>query len=1362
MKKRELGAEAGQALQQVLGYLNFSQGAPDTQFLRNLNLLFAETQTTGRAAWDQVSGWCLAHLTRLSAESPAFQNVDQARAVLLLFNEHVLPGYWRFHADLLGHHVAGEVWNGFFAGKVLEAILRTGPPWHEAERIASTAIRSLNDFIGYRPVATLESQKIEPYAHEWVRPIPLFIAGAGVAHGPHETVVARCLQILGETPADILREACFDLNLLDELALDPRAYDFDHPVNKRPNYHFGQWDPHLIDNRGFYRRFVVQQVTFDSLLNRALETRDLPTAELLEEAAAVLAGTILMAAGISGAGPGTYDSSVSLAALLPRIAAYRDAFYEQLGQRLQGSHGARLREETKRLQQPFGGARQDLNRALTKLRATQMSRVQLAKVFARMGYAPEASEQVALINVPSARMACKIDCLLTDVDAALRRLDAGEALRQLSSVRDVVRCAIECGAFVDPWNILGFDGNFSLFPAIDNSIRDHRVDELIELLELLFHLHARLWSSAAANDEDELASQAAQQFHELALWWHQFAVHEISIADTEDPLQLYAAAEHVADSLKRWHHAGAASGDIAFWAPLVDDFDSCRAYELVIDTLLARQDHVAALGLLMHWLSQSHHIPLEKGETSFHRLMMYWHAEMLQRATLPPSAWSAPTLPVEASPEAARGNPQLDDQIAAWGRIRKSFDYLEANAGEYWRVPTFDIAPDPHLAPDEETERSDRETDDAEDPEHDLFRAAYENVVFRDSTDDGIEGNIFDFDEATEDQLQLTSQQVVRRLGFLDTLAGMWKLTAVAWSAFDQRTSVSPAPAEPGAPEPAKAALDRSESAKMAQQLAASAHLARAYRGDLNALLESVSRYKLIRPTGDSTSMVQYDRLRLIKESLLENIINVQVSMAETEAWLRASLGIVTDDSDGSRDPMIEMSVVRVLQAAFRNDVKLARSCCPEAIRDLLREPILYVPLSRGGSARAIMVARARQVMVSNLLQWLPRLGMLGDTFELIETARRIERLSPVGPGAVTEFDDLFEIACSASVAMLARTAETQRQSGGPLDNLELNNTLEELIEPLLQSWLAHSRTLRLSVLEQVADDDEWKELVEFITHYGRSIFTQRFLNLGNVRGILHQGVAHWIDQLLKDDASDEYQEFIDALQHDLDRDVAVEKMTIILEAIVENYAEYRDYNSTTTQSDRGDLLYTLLDFLRLRTSYDRVVWNLRPIVIAHQILVTHNCEEAAEMWRHSLQERIDDEAKRHVRRLASLQSKYAMRLPSVLERISERFMRPLIVDRLCALIEPAMTADDPVQRASAFAVIREGAEMLSQEPCGAGLDMPAWLVALEDEVRRVGYRSQTDIARLAFDLAIPPQTQSLQTIRDQVATYQKKQKRPS
>ena len=85
--------------------------------------------------------------------------------------------------------------------------------------------------------------------------------------------------------ADWLEAAWFDPKLLDELAVDPRAYDFNHPVNKRPNYHFGQWDPHHLDAQGRYRRFVMQQVTLDALLER-LETRpDLPREELLFEVA---------------------------------------------------------------------------------------------------------------------------------------------------------------------------------------------------------------------------------------------------------------------------------------------------------------------------------------------------------------------------------------------------------------------------------------------------------------------------------------------------------------------------------------------------------------------------------------------------------------------------------------------------------------------------------------------------------------------------------------------------------------------------------------------------------------------------------------------------------------------------------------------------------------------------------------------------------------------------------------------------------------------------------------------------------------------------------------------------------------------
>ena len=86
-----------------------------------------------------------------------------------------------------------------------------------------------------------------------------------------------------------------------------------------------------MDGQGRYRRFVVQQVTLDALLERVDDRRaSIPREELLFEAAAVLAGTILMASGTSGGSPAAHDSTTTLSTLLPQIAAYRDAFYQQL------------------------------------------------------------------------------------------------------------------------------------------------------------------------------------------------------------------------------------------------------------------------------------------------------------------------------------------------------------------------------------------------------------------------------------------------------------------------------------------------------------------------------------------------------------------------------------------------------------------------------------------------------------------------------------------------------------------------------------------------------------------------------------------------------------------------------------------------------------------------------------------------------------------------------------------------------------------------------------------------------------------------------------------------------------------------
>ena len=269
---------------------------------------------------------------------------------------------------------------------------------------------------------------------------------------------------------------------------------------------------------------------------------------------------------------------------------------------------------------------------------------------------------------------------------------------------------------------------------------------------------------------------------------------------------------------------------------------------------------------------------------------------------------------------------------------------------------------------------------------------------------------------------------------------------------------------------------------------------------------------------------------------------------------------------------------------------------------------------------------------------------------------------------------------------------------------------------------------MRLSVLEQVNSRGPWTELKKFIEQYGRELFTQRFMNHGNLRGILHQGVEAWLTSLGEEREEEEYFRLLDDLDDRLPREEAVRWLTVALEAVVENYSEYVDYNSTTTQSDRGDMLFTLLDYLRLRASYDRVAWNLLPVVLAHEVLVRGGHDEAADVWRAAVAERTASIADDHLKKFNRLNRKYGMRLPSIADRLGERFVRPLLVDRLCALIGPAMDeapgrsnpAEVPAGEPTSFARLEAGLEDFTREVSGAGFDVPAWLEALEQEVDRV------------------------------------------
>ena len=1320
MDQRESGQDARNDWQHLLGYLNFSSGAPDPKFLAGWNELYAllqpgessdvaSTAANGpRPVWARALERLEQELDRVQAEETAFADADQATAVLHLLKDHLISGYRDFHRDLLGYLSTDELLGPFMLGRMCEAILKQGPPWDESERIRDGAIAALNDYIGHRPVPTLASKRLEPHAHEWVRPLPVYIEGAGVAVGRYQEVISTAFELLGETDSELLEAAWFDPQELRELAIDPRAYDFDHPVNKRPNYHFGHWDPHCIDNRGRYRRFVMRKVTLDALMSRVENERQLPHEELNLEAASVLAGTILMASGISGWGPETHDSNTTLVSLIPRITAYRDAFYERLLDRLTGEHVIRLRNEARELQQPFGGARQHLNVEMSRRRARQLQRVKLAKLFARMGYADAAKRHTKVVEVSSARMLCDIDCCLTAAQFEIENEDFTAAADSLSQSLELVERGIDCGAIVDPWNILGFDCQFSLFPALENSVHDHRIDELVTSVERVFDLYSRLWCEAAASDDGAVEQRVSKQYGAAAQWWNQFAVHEVAMLEARPAMIRYEAAQRVAHALRDWHQAGEARGDVGFWAPRVQSFESPEPYALVIETLLDKRDFVSSLALLTHWLNQAETVGLQNAEGSFHDLAHRWLRQLLHDART-----------VDDEPGEEANNDQAWNR--PWNWMRKFLDFLEANADQFGEVPQIDLGAgetihtsDGELAADEDLD------DDLDDEDHDLFSAAYENVVYKDSTDDGVESELFDTDNGRDDHIELETERVIEHLSFLSGQANLWTLASTALI-----RSNSPALSEAVAnhrPEICKSMchwFDR----------------ATGHRKGLIRLLEATEAHEILAPSGDHDSMVRYDRRRMWRETLIEQLTVCALSMRQAEQFLRAAILVfseadeLAEDAPAGEAGELDACFSRWLAGALRENTDGVEELSRELLSQLARRQILYVPVSKRGRVRKMLAARARQRMIERLLVWLPRLGLLTEARTAIDTARQMELNAHAGPGAITQFDELFEIGYREilySVSYAFEQRQTESAANDMDDEALLVSCLETLTQSLLATWLSHSRTLRLSVLERVSSPSEWQKIVEFVKNYGADLFNQRFLNLANTRGILHQGIEAWLEQLEESGGDEVGRTLVESLDDRISYQDAADCLGVVLEAVVENYQEYRDYNSTTTQSDRGDQIYMLLDFLRLKMAYDRVVWNLRPILLTHETVVRRGHNEAAQMWRRALSERIREEADQYLKKLAELQRKYAMRMASVSDRINERFMRQMTIDRMRALVEPAITGRDE-QVSHAFEILEEECALLMREPPGSGLDEPSWLVAIEQEVARVHSFGQED-----------------------------------
>jgi hypothetical protein len=275
-----------------------------------------------------------------------------------------------------------------------------------------------------------------------------------------------------------------------------------------------------------------------------------------------------------------------------------------------------------------------------------------------------------------------------------------------------------------------------------------------------------------------------------------------------------------------------------------------------------------------------------------------------------------------------------------------------------------------------------------------------------------------------------------------------------------------------------------------------------------------------------------------------------------------------------------------------------------------------------------------------------------------------------------------------------------------------------------------HSQSLRLSVLESVADDGDWDPVRDFVKKYGSDLFTVPFLGLSNMRGILARGVEAWLDHEAERPDSDRRPRLVEDWAADsLDKARTVRSAEVVLQALVEHYDEYRDYNTTTTQSDYGENIHILLDFLRVKVRYDRFAWRMRPLALAHEVLCRKGNDELAARWREFIAEKTAGLAEDLLDRLGALETRHGVRLRTVRDRLEERFLMPLEIDQAAARVASAAEAartgqgeDNP-----AFARLQAAIEPLATNVSGVGLDVPVWIRRLEDALRQTRSKDASD-----------------------------------
>ncbi len=662
--------------------------------------------------------------------------------------------------------------------------------------------------------------------------------------------------------------------------------------------------------------------------------------------------------------------------------------------------------------------------------------------------------------------------------------------------------------------------------------------------------------------------------------------------------------------------------------------------------------------------------------------------------------------------------------------------------------------------------------EDLDEEEDDLFAAAYDDMIFRDSADDGrMSDTVDEGGRADDTSFEIIARYLEPRLHFLETVAELWQMAAAGLAPHLVPPSCS------------RTLAHSRPSVEFEGQLQTWLGQARRWQQGLRQLRKAIWQRPISLPSGDHDSNVEYDEQLQTKYYLLHGIISTDINCETAERTLQSCLpqDAVSGYIETLPDAQTRFAIVEIYRGILTHNAALVKRGLPELLDSLIKQPLLYVPLNNDGEPEQVRAAQSLQSLIRFLLMQLPRLGLLQETWTLLKTAYRMERKSRPGGQAVTEFDQLFRTALRNSLDCVIRSSKRWRVSRGkrspfprgcssvfrnrrssrgvPVNrrrrkpqkrrpaaasglrainvssrrkaerNLLLIKMVSEVVKRYSGLWIKHSRTTRLSTVENLADTALWREVKDFIEEYGAELFHARMLTLGNLRAILHNGIGRFLEYLAEHDDPLHPMPLLDDMESGvIDPDQVVEYLELIYGSVVDRMDRFVEYNTTTTQSDYGERFYCFLDFLRAEAAYERDAWNLMPFNIAHEELALRGQHAAALLWESVFRAKNSRRTADHIKRLNRLEKEHGMHLPALTDRIEERFVKPFAVNRMVALV-PQAVADARLnfQTSRSFEALEREIKDYLQTTSGSGIDVAPWLRTLEKEVEDTSTREESN-----------------------------------